>query len=182
MKNLFIACAIAAIFTSGTALARDLSATSMEGHAESAYVEKGLAIPGSKIHNWFMANVPHAATDTPIAYEFSGKGDAAAIFASGVERGSLKAGRRANVDYPTPEPPPEGTLGAVAQMNLPCWPVSNGTGQQANGHGDATFNWEYQYQDDTDGDGKNDSNPGWVLVSSSVTNVEWHTQSGALGC
>lgn len=181
MKN-FFACVVAAIITSGSVQAKDFSAAA-EGQAETKYSEKGVALPGSKIHNWFMANVPYAAANIPIAYEFSGKGDAAVVFAEGAERGSLKLGVRSGVYFPTPAPPPEeGKIGGTNEMHMPCWPVSNGTGMEASGHGDATFNWEYQYREDSDGDGKNDSNPGWVLVSSSVTNIEWHTQADALSC
>jgi len=65
-----------------------------------------------------------------------------------------------------PEPLTPGRIGQSISTDLTCVPIRNGTSQST---GDVRYNWEWRNRTDSNGDGKLDSNPGWVLVSVTVT-------------
>jgi len=141
------------------------------------YISRGVALPGSKLHTYFMKASRHARPDVAISFTFSGDSLDALQLKSVLEKTGQS---NAKFDFATPDPNPDPGffIGDLAEWTDYCWAINDGPTP-----GSATFRWtfEYQYTRDTNGDGVKDSDPAWVLVDVEYSDVEWYTAAQPLG-
>jgi len=79
---------------------------------------------------------------------------------------------------PTTPGLPGGYIGDSSSRIDTCYPINDGATE-----GTATVRWtfSYEYTRDSNGDGTNDSDPGWVVDTSSFSTFEWRTDGAPIG-
>lgn len=177
-----LAAAVSLAFGMGSmALAQPTSAPGNDSVIETTFDREigsasfsALVTVGTPGHDWVRTlTSTHTLADTialkvshPVDLDVSGN-------TSLQERILKRSGVAKDLGVPViPEPDFPGRPGLKTAVNASCMQIGVGTNPSV--AADIRYEWEWRNRDDTDGDGKADSNPGWVLVSVTVTilNVE----------
>jgi len=191
----FTVAILANLLVAGNAFSNELNESAPQKHvaieieSELSFVQKGIAQPGTEIHNWMKANFDAVSDFHAVSYYFEYPRQFGDITMLDLDLRSDDSDRLPDVTYlesyqqqrqkskasskiesfggdEYPLPPASGGPGETWSWGSDCF----NTGLQGYAKVSITYTW--RNQDDTDGDGIADANPGWVITSESIVHYQ----------